>query len=449
MRWRSVLVVAAVASALLTTALASADTVTDPARAGAQTAPGVWRYEGVRVGEVHAHINHYVWESDRPPFGPYDKIALHRWVGEPDNPRGRPGHEAPDPRKVLFVIPGTWSAAEAKDPADDTNQWFAAQGYDVYSLDFRTSYVPNLPYDRFDDEGQLEGLQSTANWTYEAFREDIKAAVELSKDLSGADKVFLAGRSRGGTQMYIYAAKYADDLKGMIGLDGGPIYRRAENPAAQRTEEEFRAALESFAAGALAAPYDTLLAELPLYENAQLAGVLPYATAQVGAPLPDEAELPHGPPPDGSTIETISDLLVYQAYWEWGEGLLTNYYTPYPGGSGEGYITKKAVVDRLSNYLRWWPRVQDLEASFMAGYANVPFLDYDDTEHVTVPIIHFSGELTCRGGSCLSSDQPRSTASADFTIKYLPGYGHLDVYAGTHAEEDVDRPMLEWMNARL
>jgi pimeloyl-ACP methyl ester carboxylesterase len=43
----------------------------------------------------------------------------------------------------------------------------------------------------------------------------------MAKKLSRAKKIFLAGRSRGGTQMYIYASKYwQEDLKGLIGLDG-------------------------------------------------------------------------------------------------------------------------------------------------------------------------------------------------------------------------------------
>jgi pimeloyl-ACP methyl ester carboxylesterase len=415
---------------------------------GPAAAHDAWRYEGVHVGEAHPHLKRYVWESDRPPYGPWDRIAVHRWVNEPDNGDATPGRPAPDPSKVLFVIPGTWSSATGLHPEQDNAYWFAARGYDVYSLDFRASYVPDLPYERFAPEGLAGALRSTANWTYDTFREDIKAAVELAKEISGAEQVFLAGRSRGGRQMHMYAAKYADDLKGMIGLDGGPIHRPADEPEVQASEGEFRQAMAEFRAGTSEPPMDTYLSEIVLYEESQLAAALPFVDAEVGGPLPSQADLPHGPPPDGSTIDTLAELLVYMAYFEWGEGRLTNVYTPYPGGDGEGYIDPQTVVDRLAGYLRYWPRVQDLEGQFMAGYANVPFLDYDDTEDVEVPIIHFVGELTCPGGTCLDVDRPYSTGTEDVTVVYLPGYGHLDIYAGTHATEDVDAPMLDWMNAR-
>jgi hypothetical protein len=41
------------------------------------------------------------------------------------------------------------------------------------------------------------------------------------------------------------------------------------------------------------------------------------------------------------------------------------------------------------------------------------------------------------------------TVSTDVTSIILTGYGHLDVYAGTHSIETVKQPMLEWMNDRL
>jgi hypothetical protein len=49
----------------------------------------------------------------------------------------------------------------------------------------------------------------------------------------------------------------------------------------------------------------------------------------------------------------------------------------------------------------------------------------------------------------LNNPQPYKVQSTDVTLKYLPGYGHLDVYAGTHSLEEVKQPALEWMNARL
>lgn len=406
-----------------------------------------WIYKGVEVSDDDPDIKHYSWEVARPPYGPYDMIKLHRYVREPYNPAAIPGFPAPDRRKVLFIIGGTWDSGHPYKLTSNTEvHYYAEHGYDVYSVDFRTSYVPSVAYEQFAELGEDEGLMSTGVWTYGAFREDIRAAVRLAKKLSRArdGKLFLAGRSRGGTQMYIYAAKYwTKDLKGLIGLDGGAIYRRAEDPALQQPEEAFLNALAAFQAGA-DGPF---LSEVTDYPRYQFGGVQPYAETAVGGPIPSAAELPFGPPPDGSAVVNMLDWNAYLTYFLGFPGIVSNVFTPYPGGSGETFMDKFVLTNVLATLTRWWPAVQDLETAFLAGYANCPFLDYDDTEDVNVPIIHFAGELSCFGGSCLSSTEPYATATSDITILYLPGYGHLDVYDGTHAIEDVREPLLEWMEA--
>jgi hypothetical protein len=114
-------------------------------------------------------------------------------------------------------------------------------------------------------------------------------------------------------------------------------------------------------------------------------------------------------------------------------------------------MDRQVLIDIESNFTRYWTRIQDLEGAFMANHLNNPYLDYDNTGNVTLPIIFFASELSCPKGVCQHlppSYQPR-TASTDITTIYLEGYGHLDVYAGTHSVEQVKQPMLEWMNDRL
>ena len=52
---------------------------------------------------------------------------------------------------MLFIIPGTWDrgAPKASDPKVSENWFFAANGYDVYSIEFRTAYVANLAASQF------------------------------------------------------------------------------------------------------------------------------------------------------------------------------------------------------------------------------------------------------------------------------------------------------------
>ena len=101
-----------------------------------------------------------------------------------------------------------------------------------------------------------------------------------------------------------------------------------------------------------------------------------------------------------------------------------------------------------SNFTRYWPAIQDLEGAQLNAYSggDCPFLDYDDNL-ADLPMIAFLSELFCPGGLCLYLPGNK-TLSNDVTFLYLPGYGHLDVYSGTHSLEDVKEPMLEWMNER-
>ncbi len=400
-----------------------------------------WVYRGVKIHDED--IRQYTWERTVGK-GPYDKIAVHRFVREPNNKDAIPNRPAPDKRKVLFGVTGTWGQGGPRQLIEEYDaHFFPKHGYDYWTMDFRTSYVPNLAPHQFEEYGELQGLKSIGNWTYDVFREDIKLAVELAKKISRADKVFMSGRSRGGTQLYMYAAKYSQDLKGMIGLDGGPIYRGVDDPSQQRSKKEFKQALEAFRNG----NPENLVSEVSSYGDGQLAGAIPSAEAAYGRELPSANELPYGPPRDGLGIRDITDLAAYDTYYVWGEGMVSNVYGAHPNGGT--YMDKDNLVLGRQAYTRYWPEVQNLEASFLAGYADNPYLDYDDTKHVVVPVIHFNSEFSCLNGSCLSSDRPYSVGSDDVTVIYLEGYGHVDVYYGRHAIEDVKKPMLNWMNARL
>jgi pimeloyl-ACP methyl ester carboxylesterase len=385
-----------------------------------------WVFKSKSAVENNPNLRHHVWEMERPPNGPFDKIALHRVVYKGTDPQ-----LGPDKRKVIFIIPGTWST---------TNLFLANNGYDVFTMDFRTAYVPNLAYDQFGPE-----VASTATWTYGVYREDIKACVDEAKRITGAKKIFLGGRSRGGTQMFIYASKYwQEDLKGLIGLDGGGVWANTPNPDPM-TYEEYLGMMAAFQAGFLG----PLLYEIDDYEQMMYAGAVPESINMVGETSVADYALTLPPTPDGSAIETVSDVIAFGAYYAWGVGGVTNYYTPYPGGEGETYMDLKTLIGVMSNFTRYWPHVQNLEGVATGDYVDCPYLDYDDhLAEITLPIIYFGGELGCAGGWC-QYVPPNKTASTDVTVVYLPGYGHLDVYAGTHSLETVKQPLLEWMNERL
>lgn len=396
-----------------------------------------WEWKSTSAVKNNPGVVHYVWEMVRPPYGPYDKIALHRFVYEGKDRKKRPSRD-----RVLFHLPGTWDTAwkGITDPDFENHLFFANNGYDVYSMDYRVSYLPKLPYGAFD-------ASSTTEWTYSAFREDIKACVKKIKRLSGAKKIFLSGFSRGGTNMWIYASKYwRRDLKGLIGLDGGSPFAGTSE---KRTKAEYGAAIEAFLESG--AP---LLTPSTTYEGfcrMRFTGILPEAEEIVGYETLEDCMTKseyyaagYRPPADYE-INTASDLMAYFYNYAWNSrfgippvypfGVLTNYF--------QGQMDKKILIQAEAGMELYWPAVQNEEK------AND--LDYDaHVAEIDLPVIFFGGILNCGygGSGCTSSDPTYKCSSNDVTVVTLPYAGHMDVMWGLNSKEDVKEPLLEWMNDR-
>lgn len=430
-----------------------------------------WQYMGSTVSTYDPNMKHYMWETTRPPYGPWDKIALHRYVRQPDQWDDDPYAPAPDRRKVFFVNPGTWDRGYQSEMNPTTSQfwYFAGQGYDFYSISFRTEYIPNFAQDQFATFGLANVLAATSGWTYGVFREDIKACVEFAKQISRAKQIFMGGVSRGGTHMFIYASKYPQDLKGLVSFDAGGAYVKVD-PSNQETQAAFNAAVAALGSTPLS-PY---LSEVDHYDLNQYAGAVPYATGMPGTTLSGTPEtplpalnslnppIPSFAPADKNRMTYVSDLRAYDTYWlgypVLPPGLTCNYYTPYPGGGGETYMDEKILIEIEALLTRYWPHIQDLEGTFMANYLVNPYLDDYQNPNINLPVIFFASELSCFGGSCLTQQHQQQpydptyqvrTQSNDITTIYLKGYGHLDVFSGTHSLQDIKQPALNWMNQRL
>ncbi len=174
-------------------------------------------------------LEEYSWILDRPPYTPHDKIALRRLVKSGEEPIG-----------VIFIFPGTWSSGdqlisddvycqylEAIDADEEEIEklrnmvaehsichYLALRGFDVYSIDYRTHFVPNT-YTQDD-------LKFMKNWGWEMYMEDAELSFDKAKEISGEDKLFLGGESFGGMLAMNYASKHwEEDLDGIVLLDGG------------------------------------------------------------------------------------------------------------------------------------------------------------------------------------------------------------------------------------
>ena len=344
-----------------------------------------------------------VWTASRPPHGEYDRIALRRFVKA-----GGAGVERP----VFFYLPGTNMNGAAALTEERHNLWIylAARGLDVYTMDYRTNAVPETPP---ADMSFMEG------WTYGAFVDDIAAAVAQAKRISGRDRVFLAGFSRGVSLAYLYAAeRWRSDLCGLVMLDGG---LKSPRPSAAFDLEKARAELlaqKRFASDVSGRTGWTGRQELMRRASSTPAG---------------EATDPK--------FKDAREQLASVLYNAWRPGGLAN--------PVEGYSDASVLATLLAGYDRFYPAIQDIEGRALSDFDDHPALPYDDKlREVDVPVLTFNS--TGMGLQFVLSGvyTPSLLATGDVSVHVLEGYGHLDVLVGTRAPEDVFEPTYRWLQSR-
>ncbi|MEH0020165.1 MAG: hypothetical protein V6Z89_10955 [Desulfobacter sp.] len=371
-------------------------------------------------------LKHTAWECARPPFGQFDIISLHRV-----------GHSQPGGRAVLF-LPGTWEAAGwsgIRETSHNPYLFLADQGVDVWVAGFRNANLPNMDYHRFAETGT--DISATGDWTYEVYREDIRACVKKIQRITGTSKIHLAGFSRGVDLLYIYASAYPEDLAGLVVLDGD-ILERQPMPEYALDQTGFDQMVALFKAGLLSSEgcmgytcppqgenYPLLSQAFQShYNDVQLAVRVPDAGVRAGDVLP-------------GTFTNLSDYLAEHLYHLWGSGVFSNVQN--------GSVPRDILVRACGEFSRYWPAIQDFESIQMAVHEDVPYLDYDDNP-IDLPCIAFLTDMFCPASNCLDTTLPRINQNPDMTVHYLEGYGHLDVMFGTNAPADVSQPLLEWLN---
>ncbi len=399
--------------------------------------PRGWEKERVDAIPDNPGLKHVRWELARPPFGAYDRIALHRVVNKKGNSPG-----APIKQKVILMLPGSWEAggwSKLSDPNINTMLYLATNGYDVYTISFRNYFLPNVTYEQFAEFGL--DISGTGEWTFALYREDVKACVDKIKEMTKAKKIFMGGFSRGSIHMFIYASKYQEDLKGLISL-GGWIKAYPPRKKKARDEAAFNDMVNALKAGShpvppgcaglLCPPRGTmyqLLAEATYehYDDWQLAAVVPNARGLFGGALPPE-------------FSTVSDFVANDVKLMWGDGKFSNY--------GADMIDREVLVTAMAECSRYYPTVQNFEINQLLAWKDVPYFDYDDNE-IDLPAIAFLSPLLCPKGVCLKESIPNMTVHDDVTVHHLPDYGHIDLIFGKHSLKDVKQPLLTWLDSHL
>jgi len=360
-----------------------------------------------------------VWEANvtTPPYGPYDMIGLERVVRVGIQPIG-----------VIFILPGTWSSGEQLISNPPTDSWtsienytealyWANRGFDVYSMDYRTHFVPPTL-----NPSQLSFM---ANWGWDQWIGDIKQAVDMVKEVSGAERIYMAGESFGGIAAMNYATLYGEqDLKGLILLDPAALGLISslgiKNPYPTNSYNLTDAIAQMDATGTWAIPADS--GEQSLYQ---------YGDQYPGAPAPY---------PYNYTFPNIAAFLTYVTYYAappWGTAGISNLY----GGYGNATV----VIHTLATFDPYWPTLLGLQTTAYSDWTNCPYVTYDFDDHysgIDVPTLVFQSQYF---GNNTYGPFKNGIANPDFTATVLSGYGHLDVFCGVYCEEDVSAPTYEWM----
>ncbi|MCH4815189.1 MAG: alpha/beta fold hydrolase [Saccharolobus sp.] len=311
-----------------------------------------------------------IWKMKREG-SPYDVISLHK-VNLRDG-----GNEA------ILVLPGTWSSGEqlvtiswhgvyytTPDFKKSIVLYLARNGFNVYTIDYRTHYVPPFLKDK--------QLSFMANWGWSTWINDIKEVVSFIKRNSNQERIFLAGESFGGGAALNYSSLYwRDDIKGLILLDGGPVKHgirpRFYTPEVSSIEE--MEAKGIYAIPSRGGPNNPIWA---------------YALANPDMPSPDPK------------YKTISDFLMDSLYIS---GSANPYDYP--------YSKKEDVFPILASFDPYWPYRLSLERGLKFDYKGI-----------LVPTIAFFSE---RFGLQVFDSERLPPNSEVISLK---GYGHLDVYTG-------------------
>ena len=318
----------------------------------------------------------------------FDRIGLHRVAKGPKPPE--------HPGAVVLYLPGTNMNGEValEDPKYSFQVYLAEHGVDVWSMDYRTHFIP--PATPQSDLAELAG------WTNELFESDIDAAAKFVTEKSGRSQLFVAGFSRGVEFEYFFAAKhYPERVAGIIALDGFiPNHPMRTVPAGHYADD----------VGGEHLTYDRR-----------------YKLMQMVIENPEQA----APIPKYKTARDNLEHVVYDAGGFFGgKGGLAN-----PQG---GFSDPVVLAKLLISYDRYWPAVQDGENPFTPEVLA-------SLKASKIPVIAFASTNFGAKWPGMVEASAKSTGGPDPSFAKFDGWGHLDVLAGTKSESEVFAPTAVWI----
>jgi pimeloyl-ACP methyl ester carboxylesterase len=316
----------------------------------------------------------------------YDKIALHRVALGPRTVEHR--------AITVLYLPGTNMNGEiaVENPRYSLPVFLAQRGVDVWTMDYRTHFVP--------PEVTAATVDSVfRRWTNQEFAADVERAVNFILATTNSQQIYVAGFSRGVEFAYLFAAMHPGQVRGLIVLDGF-IPRRPSSPVPPgRIVDDIGGAHLT-------------------YEKRHFLMQSVIANPDGPAPLPKYR----------TARENLMHV-VYDAREFGGKGGLAN-----PQG---GFSDPVVLARVLIGYDRYWPAIQDYNNPFTPELLK-------SLKESKIPVIAFSSTNIAPDWPAWVLSSAKSTGT-DPTFSKLEGWGHLDVLCGNYAQAKVYQPIMNWL----
>jgi pimeloyl-ACP methyl ester carboxylesterase len=316
----------------------------------------------------------------------YDKIALHRVALGPRTVEHR--------AITVLYLPGTNMNGEiaVENPRYSLPVFLAQRGVDVWTMDYRTHFVP--------PEVTAATVDSVfRRWTNQEFAADVERAVNFILATTNSQQIYVAGFSRGVEFAYLFAAMHPGQVRGLIVLDGF-IPRRPSSPVPPgRIVDDIGGAHLT-------------------YEKRHFLMQSVIANPDGPAPLPKYR----------TARENLMHV-VYDAREFGGKGGLAN--------PQRGFSDPVVLARVLIGYDRYWPAIQDYNNPFTPELLK-------SLKESKIPVIAFSSTNIAPDWPAWVLSSAKSTGT-DPTFSKLEGWGHLDVLCGNYAQAKVYQPIMNWL----
>ncbi|UCC20950.1 MAG: hypothetical protein JSV62_06620 [Promethearchaeota archaeon] len=363
--------------------------------------------DGIDVPD-NPEVAEWVWEK-KVGDSQYDKIRVRRMKLK-SLERGR---------EAIFVLSGQSGSAEVMLHGRDLagNKFlimneetvftykFIYAGYDVYSLDYRSWFVPKTETD----------LAFMKEWGMEAFISDLHESVQLIKCVSGFKRVYLHGVHFAGELAMCYTTQHPDDVKGIILHDGGSGGKL--RPGSETNTHDLAYELEQMdITGNYAYIYD--IAFEPYYSLFYYA----YQFPEAPSPVPG--------------FDNVSDYCMFMLY-SVGH---TAFHAPY----GSDAKNTLGIMLTLSPFFPY--RLLIEHNHFTDWIDTTQMIDYDELfDEIDVPLIAFISNNPLVDCPYRVPYYIHGTKNPDSQGHILDGWGHIDMFIGKQSSEFIDEPLLEWV----